>query len=306
MTPSLNASSRPCSWVGFSPADAPSKPLPCRRARGNSAHEDPARRPHPGAPPYLFARHRRAQERGAQAGAGTSSTSASAIPTCRRRRTSSRRCRRRPPSRATTATRRTTGMEAFREAAVDWYREPLRRDARRQQRSAARSSARRRASRTSRSRFVESGRRGARARPGLSGLRDVDALRRRRAVHSMPLRRENGFLPDLDAIPADVAKRAKIMWINYPNNPTAALAAARLLRAGRRVRAEARHHRRQRRRLLARCTSTASRRCRSSRRRARKEVGIEFQSLSKTYNMTGWRVGFARRQRGRWSAGSAR
>ena len=41
----------------------------------------------------------------------------------------------------------------------------------------------------------------------------------------LPLRRENGFLPDLDAIPADVARRAKIMWINYPNNPTAALAA---------------------------------------------------------------------------------
>ena len=41
----------------------------------------------------------------------------------------------------------------------------------------------------------------------------------------MPLRRDNGFLIDLDAIPADVARRAKIMWINYPNNPTAALAA---------------------------------------------------------------------------------
>jgi len=41
----------------------------------------------------------------------------------------------------------------------------------------------------------------------------------------LPLSKKNGFLPDLDAIPADVAKRAKILWINYPNNPTAALAA---------------------------------------------------------------------------------
>jgi len=40
----------------------------------------------------------------------------------------------------------------------------------------------------------------------------------------LPLRRELGFLPDLDAIPADVARRAKVLWINYPNNPTAALA----------------------------------------------------------------------------------
>src|SRR4029079_4036691 len=41
----------------------------------------------------------------------------------------------------------------------------------------------------------------------------------------LPLRRDNGFLIDLDAIPEDIARRAKIMWINYPNNPTAALAA---------------------------------------------------------------------------------
>ena len=40
----------------------------------------------------------------------------------------------------------------------------------------------------------------------------------------MPLKRETGFLPDLDAIPEDVARRAKLLWINYPNNPTAAVA----------------------------------------------------------------------------------
>src|SRR5262249_14676138 len=43
-------------------------------------------------------------------------------------------------------------------------------------------------------------------------------------VYSMILRRDRGFLPDLSAIPADVARRAKLMWVNYPNNPTAALA----------------------------------------------------------------------------------
>ena len=40
----------------------------------------------------------------------------------------------------------------------------------------------------------------------------------------MPLLEKNGFLPDLDAIPEDVAKRAKIIFVNYPNNPTAAIA----------------------------------------------------------------------------------
>src|SRR5262245_16831421 len=43
-------------------------------------------------------------------------------------------------------------------------------------------------------------------------------------VHAMPLRRDRGFLPDLGAIPTDVARRAKVVWVNYPNNPTAALA----------------------------------------------------------------------------------
>ena len=40
----------------------------------------------------------------------------------------------------------------------------------------------------------------------------------------LPLKKENNFLPDLDAIPADIAKQAKLLWINYPNNPTAAVA----------------------------------------------------------------------------------
>ena len=44
-----------------------------------------------------------------------------------------------------------------------------------------------------------------------------------RATNAPP-RKENGFLPDLEAIPADVAKKAKILYLNYPNNPTGAVA----------------------------------------------------------------------------------
>src|SRR5207248_6558754 len=40
----------------------------------------------------------------------------------------------------------------------------------------------------------------------------------------MTLRQENGFLPDLSSIPAEIARRARLMWLNYPNNPTAATA----------------------------------------------------------------------------------
>src|SRR5207253_1454778 len=40
----------------------------------------------------------------------------------------------------------------------------------------------------------------------------------------LPLKEENGFLPDLDAVPNEVARRAKLLWINYPNNPTGAIA----------------------------------------------------------------------------------
>ncbi len=69
-------------------------------------------------------------------------------------------------------------------------------------------------------------------------------------VHFMPLRRANGFLPDLDAIPADVAKRAKLMYLNYPEQPHRGGGDARVLRAGRRLRAAAPDHRLPRRDVL--------------------------------------------------------
>jgi LL-diaminopimelate aminotransferase len=107
----------------------------------------------------------------------------------------------------------------------------------------------------------------------------------------LPLRRSSGFLPDLDAIPADVARRAKILWINYPNNPTAALAAPGFYE---KVVAFAQKHD-----VIVASDLAYSEMYYESpppsflETPGAMEVGIEFHSLSKTYNMTGWRIGFA-------------
>lgn len=110
--------------------------------------------------------------------------------------------------------------------------------------------------------------------------------------HSFPLTRENGFLPDLDAIPADVAQRAKLMFINYPNNPTAAVADLAFFE---RVVEFARRNN------VIVCHDAAYTEIYYDGKRpvsfleadGAKDVGIEFHSLSKTCNMTGWRIGFA-------------
>src|SRR4051812_23696658 len=107
----------------------------------------------------------------------------------------------------------------------------------------------------------------------------------------LPLRRESGFLPDLDAVPADVARRAKILWINYPNNPTAALAAPGFYE---KVVAFA-----QKNGVIVASDLAYSEMYYEApppsflETPGAREVGIEFHSLSKTYNMTGWRVGWA-------------
>ena len=111
-------------------------------------------------------------------------------------------------------------------------------------------------------------------------------------VHYAPLRRENHFLPDLAAIPEDVAKKAKVMWVNYPNNPTAALATREFYRD---LIAFAKRH------DIIIASDVAYSEiyfegeppCSILEIDGAKDVAIEFQSLSKTYNMTGWRVGFA-------------
>ena len=111
-------------------------------------------------------------------------------------------------------------------------------------------------------------------------------------VHYMRLARENGFLPDLDAIPDSVARRAKIMWINYPNNPTAALATRDFYR--RVVEFAAKHN------IIVASDLAYSEIYFDDTPppsflevEGAREVGIEFHSLSKTFNMTGWRIGFA-------------
>ncbi len=107
----------------------------------------------------------------------------------------------------------------------------------------------------------------------------------------MPLQAENGWLPDLDAIPVEVARRAKLMWLNYPNNPTAAVADREFLT-----------------RAVGFCAEHGVILCHDAPYSeiafdgyrplslfeipGAGEVGLEFHSLSKTFNMTGWRIGW--------------
>lgn len=108
----------------------------------------------------------------------------------------------------------------------------------------------------------------------------------------LALKKENHFLPDLDAIPNDVAARAKLLWINYPNNPTAAVADASFYQ---RVVDFANKHN------VIVCHDAAYTEMGYNGYRAMsffevdgaRDVGIEFHSLSKTFNMTGWRIGMA-------------
>ncbi len=108
----------------------------------------------------------------------------------------------------------------------------------------------------------------------------------------MPLLKENGFLPDLDAIAPETARRAKLMFLNYPNNPTGATADRDFFE---RVVRFARNYE------IVVCHDAAYSEMAFGGYRpmsfleipGAKEVGVEFHSLSKTYNMTGWRLGFA-------------
>src|SRR5437867_10665631 len=110
-------------------------------------------------------------------------------------------------------------------------------------------------------------------------------------TYRMPLRRENGFLPALGAIPDEVSRRAKLLWLNYPNNPTAAVAPRSFFADA--IRFAERHD-------VILCHDAAYAEIYFGERPPSilelpggREVAIEFHSLSKTFNMTGWRVGFA-------------
>lgn len=108
----------------------------------------------------------------------------------------------------------------------------------------------------------------------------------------MPLTEENNFLPDLGAVPDSVCRRARLMFLNYPNNPTAAVAGRDFFE---RAIAFAEKHN------IIICHDAAYSEIYYDGNRpmsflevpGAREVGIEFHSLSKTYNMTGWRIGFA-------------
>jgi LL-diaminopimelate aminotransferase len=108
----------------------------------------------------------------------------------------------------------------------------------------------------------------------------------------MPLTDENDFLPGLDAIPPDVLQKAKLLWINYPNNPTAAVADIYFFN---RVVKFAQQY------DLAVCHDGPYSEVAFDgyqpisfiQSEGAREVGIEFHSLSKSYNMTGWRIGMA-------------
>ena len=110
--------------------------------------------------------------------------------------------------------------------------------------------------------------------------------------YTKPLTEANDWLPDYSAIPTNVADKAKIMWLNYPNNPTGGLGTTELFEEG--VSFAKKDE-------IAVCHDA----CYSEvtfdgyvapsflQTDGAKDVGIEFHSLSKTYNMTGWRIGMA-------------
>lgn len=108
----------------------------------------------------------------------------------------------------------------------------------------------------------------------------------------MPLLKENGFLPDLGSIPENVLQKSKLMFINYPNNPTAAVAPQEFYEEV--VRLAGRYN-------IIVCHDAAyseiyfdgEKPLSFMETKGAMDVGVEFHSLSKTYNMTGWRIGFA-------------
>jgi LL-diaminopimelate aminotransferase len=106
----------------------------------------------------------------------------------------------------------------------------------------------------------------------------------------MPLLKENKFLPDLEAIPADVARRAKIMFLNYPNNPIGATADRsffqELVDFAREYNIIVMHDN-----PYSEIYYEGQRSLSLLEIDGAKDVAVEFHSLSKTYNMTGWRIG---------------
>ena len=108
----------------------------------------------------------------------------------------------------------------------------------------------------------------------------------------LPLTEENDFLPDLDAVPEQVVRRAKVLWLNYPNNPTGAVADLdffeRAVAFARRFDLAVLHDG-----PYSEVAFDGYRPVSFLQASGARDVGIEFHSLSKSYNMTGWRIGMA-------------
>ncbi|HWA82241.1 MAG TPA: LL-diaminopimelate aminotransferase [Fimbriimonadaceae bacterium] len=120
----------------------------------------------------------------------------------------------------------------------------------------------------------------------------VNSLMAGGEVFEMPLKEENGFLPVIEDIPSDVAKRAKLFYVCYPNNPTGATASREFYEKAVRFCKEYDI-------LLVNDMAYATVAYDGYKNptvlqvEGAKETSIEFHSLSKMYNMTGWRLGFA-------------
>ena len=109
--------------------------------------------------------------------------------------------------------------------------------------------------------------------------------------YTIPLEERNSFLPDLDSIPRSVLRKAKLIFLNYPNNPTSAMAPMAFYKEVMRIALQYN---------IIVCHDASYTEIYFNKKPlsfmqvpGAKDVGIEFHSLSKTYNMTGWRIGFA-------------
>jgi LL-diaminopimelate aminotransferase len=110
--------------------------------------------------------------------------------------------------------------------------------------------------------------------------------------YSVPIRRENGFLPDFNEIPPEIVKRARAIFLNYPNNPTGACANRDFFKrlvdfAGNNGIAVCYDN------PYSEVVFDKQERLSFMSAEGAKEVGVELNSLSKPYNMTGWRIGMA-------------
>lgn len=110
-------------------------------------------------------------------------------------------------------------------------------------------------------------------------------------IELMPLLEENNFLPDIKSIKSHVAKNAKLMYLNYPNNPTSACADKdyfkEIVKFAKRYKIIVCHDA-----AYTELSFDGYKAPSFLSAEGAKEVGVEFHSLSKTFNMTGWRIGF--------------